>query len=86
MNGSILKSKVLVRPFAVKESKTSSGIIIPEISRPSQTGGTVILTGDPDSQAKIGNKVLFSPHAFQQVVIEEEDLMLVDHKDLLFIY
>jgi co-chaperonin GroES (HSP10) len=85
MNGSILKTKVLVRPFAVKE-KTSGGIIIPEISRPSQCGGEVILTGDIELQAKIGNKVLFSPHAFQQVIINEEELMLVDHKDLLFIF
>ena len=90
MNGNILATKILCKEPPKVEAKTQSGIILPSAVKTDQICGTVVLTGTGTPQidipVKIGQKVLFSPHAPQKVSIEGEDYLLLDIRDVLFYF
>ena len=85
----VLPTKILVRAIEKKEKVTNSGIFIPEVADKSPNiVGDVILCGTGTSQVemsvKAGDRVLFNPHSFQKVRIEEIDYQLLDVRDVLF--
>jgi len=88
--GRILPGKILCKEPPKVEKKTTSGIIIPETTKSPTIIGDVVLTGESLPTLKMvvsdGDKVLFSPHSFVRVVIDDEPYMLVNLQDILFIF
>lgn len=91
-----LGDRVLVRPFedSELESKTASGIIIPETlekERPEQ--GEVIAVGEGKYEdgklipvsVKVGNKVIFSKFGYDEVKIEGEEYYILRNENILAI-
>ena len=86
--------RVLVRPFEESEleSKTASGIIIPETvekDRPEQ--GEVIAVGEGKYEngekvpmnIKVGDKVIFSKFGYDEVKIEGEEYYILKEDNIL---
>jgi co-chaperonin GroES (HSP10) len=90
MNGKILATKLLIRPQEKKEKITQSGIILTNIVPDPCIRGTVLLSGGGTPQVevpvKVGQQVLFPVRAPQQVRIDEEDLLLIDVRDVLYYF
>lgn len=87
--GSILPSKVLVKPLAQEEKKGS--IIIPTaVVKKKSFAGEVVIAGDgTDALPRVvntGDKILYSPHAFVGVAIDDVDYHLLNQGDILFIW
>jgi co-chaperonin GroES (HSP10) len=90
MNGNILATKILCKEPLKVEKKTNSGLILPSIIKTDQICADVVITGDGtptvDIPVKIGQRVIFNPHAPQRVTIESEEYLLIDIRDVLFFY
>ena len=85
----VLPTKVLVKALEKKEKSTQSGIIIPSsIIKDVNITADVILCGVGTPQiemsVKAGERVLFNPHAFQRVIIDDTEYGLIDVRDVLF--
>jgi co-chaperonin GroES (HSP10) len=92
MTGNILPSKILCREIKRESKVTKSGIILEAsiLSKDPTITAEVVLVGSGapviGMPVSIGQVILFSPHAFQKVRVQEEDLILVDVRDILFYY
>ena len=89
--GQILPTKILVRKFEKPDKVTKSGLLIlKDIDKDPNISGDVILCGlgTPlvEMSVKCGDRVLFNPHSFQKVRIDEDDLLLLDIRDVLFFF
>jgi co-chaperonin GroES (HSP10) len=92
--GNLLPSKLLLRKIIKKEQVTQSGIIVPSMAgKDPNISGIVCLIGsgvastlDPSKPLQINDQVLFNPHSFQTVRISEEDLLLLDCRDILYYF
>ena len=93
-SGNLLPSKILVKRIEKGETVTRAGLVILEnANKDPNITALVNLIGDnvntilsPSRPLNIGDQILFNPHAFQRVRIQEEDFLLVDCKDLLFYF
>ena len=84
----ILPSKVLTKQREREDKRTAAGIIISaNVSKDPNVTATIIQTGSGAPQigmpVKAGQTVLFSPHAFQKVRIDDEDYLIIDVRDVL---
>jgi co-chaperonin GroES (HSP10) len=90
--GSINATKILVREVEKKEAVTKAGIILTNIAvKEPQICGEVIQVGsgllpNVPMETKIGERVLFYPNAAQKFNIDEDSVMLLDCRDILFRY
>ncbi len=88
LKGKILAGKVLVKPMAA-ESKTASGIIIPDSAKEKPQEGTVVLTGvakkDEAMEVKVGDNVFYGKYSGTELHIDGEDYLLISQNDVLFI-
>lgn len=88
LKGKILAGKVLVQP-AEAETKTASGIIIPDSAKEKPLQGTVIMVGaakkDEPVEVKEGDQVLYGKYAGQEITIDDETYLLINQSDILFI-
>lgn len=88
LKGKILAGKVLVKPMAA-ESKTASGIIIPDSAKEKPQEGTVVLTGaakkDEVMEVKVGDTVFYGKYSGTELHIDGEDYLLISQNDVLFI-
>jgi chaperonin GroES len=88
LKGKVLAGKVLVKPQEA-ESKTASGIIIPESAKEKPRQGTIILVGGPkkdeETEVKKGDVVLYGKYSGQELTINGEDYLLISQSDILFI-
>jgi len=86
--GRILPGMVLVKEIPPVEKIGS--IIIANVAKPSTVMGEVVLIGDdiPSMKmvAKIGDRILHSPHSFAGVEINGEKYRLLNMQDILFMY
>jgi chaperonin GroES len=71
------------------ESKTASGLIIPDSAKEKPRQGTVILVGvakkDEEIEVKKGDVVLYGKYSGQELTIDNEDYLLISQSDILFI-
>jgi chaperonin GroES len=76
------------------ESKTAGGIVLPDSAKDKPSRGTVIAVGDgkllddgtrSKLQVKIGDKVLFTSYAPEQIKISDQELLLMREEDILAI-
>ncbi len=88
LKGKILAGKVLVKP-APAETKTVSGIIIPDSAKEKPLRGTVVLVGaakkDEAMEVKVGDTVLYGKYAGTELSIDGDDYLLISQSDVLYI-
>jgi len=81
-----LADRVLVEP-APAETKTASGIIIPDTAKEKPQEGTVIAVGngkkDEPLTVKAGDKVLYGKYSGTELKLDGKDYLIVKESDLL---
>jgi co-chaperonin GroES (HSP10) len=92
MNGRLLPLFVLAKKIEEKE-QTEKGILIPTaVIKTPTVAAEVILTGGStpteEMHVKVGDRILFSPHAFRAFVHPEDkqEYLLVAQKDVMLIF
>ena len=88
LKGKVLPGKLLVKP-APAETKTSSGIIIPDSAKEKPLKGTVVLVGaakkDEAVEVKVGDTVLYGKYSGTELQIDGEDYLLINQSDVLYV-
>ena len=83
-----LADRVLIEPKEA-ETKTASGIFIPDTAKEKPQQGTVIAVGpgkkDEQMEVKVGDVVLFGKYAGTEVAVEEKKYLIVKQSDILAI-
>ena len=88
-----LADKILVKRLEA-ESKTKSGIVLPDAAKEKPKRGTVLAIGDgrrSDKGEKIaltvkkGDEVIFSSYAGTEIKLDGEELMIMSEDDVLAI-
>ncbi len=78
-----LGTRVLIRPLE-QESKTSSGLYLPETAKEKPQTGQVIAIGDDESiKVKPKDKVLFAKYTGAEFKMEGVEYLLIENNDLL---
>lgn len=81
-----LADRVLVEPVAA-ETKTASGIIIPDTAKEKPQEGVVVAVGegkkDEPLTVKVGDKVLYGKYAGTELKLDGKDYLIVRESDLL---
>ena len=83
-----LADRVLVEPSEA-ETKTSSGIIIPDSAKEKPQKGTVVAVGPGTNEnpitVKAGNSVLYGKYAGTELQHDGEDYLIMKESDILAI-
>ena len=80
-----LGDRVLLK-ISPEETKTKSGIIIPDTAQEKTQTGTVVSVGNSkDITVKKGQKVIYDKYAGSQVEIEKVEHLVIGIKDILAI-
>ena len=83
-----LADRVLIEPAAA-ETKTSSGIIIPDTAKEKPQKATVVAvapgTKENPVTVKVGNKVLYGKYAGTELQLEGVDYLMMKDNDILAI-
>ncbi|MGB0981873.1 MAG: co-chaperone GroES [Winogradskyella sp.] len=83
-----LADRVLVEPMAA-ETKTASGIIIPDNAKEKPQKGTVVATGkgtkDDPITVKVGDTVLYGKYGGTELKLEGKDYLMMRESDILAI-
>jgi len=81
-------SRVIIEPL-VAESKTASGIIIPDSAKEKPQNGKVVAVGkgtkDETMEVKIGDTVLYGKFAGTEINYENKDLIILNQDEILAI-
>ena len=83
-----LADRVLIEPKEA-ETKTASGIFIPDTAKEKPQQGKVIAVGpgkkDEPMEVKVGDEVLYGKYAGTEVTVEEKKYLIVKQSDILAI-
>ena len=83
-----LADRVLIEP-APAETKTGSGIIIPDNDKEKPQKGTVVAAGkgtkDEPITVKVGDTVLYGKYAGTELKLEGKDYLMMRESDILAI-
>lgn len=89
-----LFDNVLIKPLEA-ESKTASGILLPDNAREKPQMGEVMATGDGvmddgeivkgSMQVKVGQKVMYKKWGGDEIKVEGQEWMMVKQSDILAI-
>lgn len=83
-----LADRVLIEPTAV-ETKTASGLILPDSAKEKPLTGTVVAAGngtkDNPITVKIGDKVLYGKFAGTEFEFEGTDYLIMRESDIVAI-
>jgi chaperonin GroES len=83
-----LADRVLVEPLEA-ETKTASGIIIPDTAKEKPQKGTVIAVGpgtkDEQLTVKVGDTVLYGKYAGTELKLEGTEYLMMRESDILAI-
>ena len=78
-----LGARVLIRPLE-QESRTNSGIYVPETAKEKPQTGVVVAVGDDeDMKLKVDDKVLFAKYTGNEIKLDGTDYLLVEESDVL---
>ncbi|MEX0810977.1 MAG: co-chaperone GroES [Chitinophagales bacterium] len=81
-----LADRVVVKP-APAESKTQSGLIIPDSAKEKPQKGEVLAVGpgkkDEPTELKVGDSVLYGKYAGQEISIDGEDYLIMRESDVI---
>ena len=83
-----LADRVLIEPKEA-ETKTASGIYIPDTAKEKPQQGTVLAAGpgkkDGPMEVKVGDQVLYGKYAGTEVTVEDKKYLIVKQSDILAI-
>ena len=83
-----LADRVLVEPMQA-ETKTASGIIIPDNAKEKPQKATVVAVGngtkDNPMTVKVGDVVLYGKYSGTELKLEGKDYLIMSEKDILAI-
>ena len=83
-----LADRVLIEPLAA-ETKTASGIIIPDSAKEKPQEGTVVAVGngtkDEPMTVKVGNTVLYGKYAGTELKLNGTDYLIMRESDIFAI-
>ncbi|OEJ99229.1 co-chaperone GroES [Flavivirga aquatica] len=83
-----LADRVLIEPAAA-ETKTASGIIIPDNAKEKPQKGTVVAAGkgtkDEPITVQVGDTVLYGKYAGTELKLEGKDYLIMRESDILAI-
>lgn len=80
-----LGERVVVKP-AVAETKTASGIIIPDSAKEKPQKGTIVaVSEDKDNKVAVkeGDVVLYGKYAGTEITVDGENYLIMSQEDLL---
>lgn len=81
-------NKVIVEPIEA-ETKTASGIIIPDSAKEKPQKGVVIATGkgknDEPMEIKAGDTVLFGKYSGTEIHIDDKKYLVMNQSDILVV-
>ena len=89
-----LYDRVVIKPAEEAEEKTPSGIIIPDTAKEKPSEGEVIAVGEgrilengevKPLKVKVGDKVIYSKYAGNDIVVDGEELIILREDDILAI-
>ncbi|WP_423128980.1 co-chaperone GroES [Gaoshiqia sp. Z1-71] len=88
LKGKILAGKILVQPQEA-ESKTASGIIIPDSAKEKPQAGNVVLVGaakkDEPMEINVGDTVFYGKYSGTQLTLDGTEYLLMSQTDVLYI-
>ncbi len=80
-----LADRVLVEP-AVAESKTASGIIIPDTAKEKPQKGTIIAVGngkkDEPITVKVGDQVIYGKYSGTEITVDGKEYLIMRESDI----
>ena len=83
-----LADRVLIEPMAA-ETKTASGIIIPDTAKEKPQKGTVVAVGpgtkDEEMTVKVGDNVLYGKYSGTDLKLDGGDYLIMRQSDILAI-
>ncbi|MBR4525373.1 MAG: co-chaperone GroES [Bacteroidales bacterium] len=83
-----LADRVLIEPKEA-ETKTASGIYIPDTAKEKPQQGTVLAAGpgkkDEPMEVKVGDQVLYGKYSGTEVTVEDKKYLIVKQSDILAI-
>ena len=83
-----LADRVVIEPKEA-ETKTASGIYIPDITEDNSQQGTVVAAGPGKKgepmEVKVGDVVLYGKYAGTEVTVEDKKYLIVKQSDILAI-
>ncbi|BAJ62308.1 co-chaperone GroES [Anaerolinea thermophila] len=78
-----LGSRVVIKPLE-QESKTPSGLYIPETAKEKPQYGVVVAVGDSeDIKLKVNDKVLFAKYSGTEFKLDGQEYLLMECSDVL---
>lgn len=76
-------TRVLIKPIE-QESKTSSGLLLPETAKEKPQTGLVVAVGDDEEiKLKVNDKVLFAKYTGTEFKMDGTDYLLLESTDVL---
>jgi len=80
------EDRVLVEPEEIEETRTKSGIIIPDTAKEKPRTGKVIEVGTDEELAeniKAGDRIVFAKFTGDEVEFEGEKYLIISRSDIL---
>ena len=80
------EDRVLVEPEEIEESRTKSGIIIPDTAKEKPRTGKVIEVGTDEELAeniKVRDRIVFAKFTGDEVEFEGEKYLIISRSDIL---
>ena len=80
-----LGARVLIRPLA-QESKTSSGIILPETAKEKPQQGMIEAVGSEEemmTDLAVGDRILFPKYSGTEIKVDGTDYLIMEESDIL---
>lgn len=76
-------TRVLIQPLE-QESKTASGLLLPETAKEKPQTGLVVAVGDDEEiKLKVNDKVLFAKYSGAEFKMEGIEYLLLESSDVL---
>ena len=76
-------TRVLVQPLE-QESKTASGLLLPETAKEKPQTGLIVAVGDDeDIKLKVNDKVLFAKYSGTEFKLDGNEYLLLESSDVL---
>ncbi|PKM83344.1 MAG: co-chaperone GroES [Firmicutes bacterium HGW-Firmicutes-14] len=88
-----LGDRILIKPLAAEE-KTASGIVLPDTAKEKPQQGEILAVGSGkllengqkvELEVKVGDKVIYSKYAGNEIKIDGEECMILNERDILAI-
>ena len=78
-----LGSRVLIKPLE-QESKTASGLLLPETAKEKPQTGLVVAVGDDEEiKLQVNDKILFAKYSGSEFKLDGTEYLLLEANDVL---